>query len=421
MKTHSKLLSLIIFTFVLFSVFGGAQFSPVANAAASPVFKAYEAEKATLSSKTMISKKASGYTGSGYVVFPAKKAGSSLTLKPVLSASATLQIEFRFANASKGSSVLSCFLNGKSSKLSFFRTFGASKCGTGWKTLVIKKAFKKGTNVLTLKRTTADTDAVSLDRIRLLGKVGPSATPTLSPLKAMFNGKKVLCMGDSITAFCGYPETMSDLTGATVYNAGAGGTRINGGDLSFYQLVTAITSANWSVTDPLATSSSANTKENYATLKTVNFTTLDYLVVAYGTNDFVLKDPIGTDTDLAPTQATFKGGYNKSLELLKAAYPNLKILLVTPMFRTTKVGNVIKTSDEYDWGTGHYLIEFVDAVIQVGAKNSVPVLDNYRNSGINEDTIASMTNDGTHPNYLGAEYIAKKVAYTLLAEYKTAG
>ncbi len=417
MKTHSKLLSIIIFTFVLFSTFGGAQFASVANAAATPVFKTYEAEKATLSSKAMISKKSSGYTGSGYVVFPAKKAGAYLTVKPVLPSAATLQIEFRFANSSKGSSVLSCVLNGKSSKLSFSRTLGASK----WKNLILKMTFKKGTNVLTLKRTSSDTDAVSIDRIRLLGKVGPSATPTLSPLKTMFKGKKVLCMGDSITAFCGYPETMSDLTGATVYNAGAGGTRINGGDLSFYQLVTAITSANWSVTDPLAASSSANTKENYATLKTVNFSTLDYLVVAYGTNDFVLKDPIGTDSDLAPSQATFKGGYNKSLDLLNIIYPNIKILLVTPMFRTTKVANVIRTSDEYDWGTGHFLIEYVDAVIQVGAKKSVPVLDNYRSSGINKDTIASMTNDGTHPNYLGAEYIAKKVAYTLLAEYKTAG
>ncbi|MEI6602496.1 MAG: GDSL-type esterase/lipase family protein [Clostridia bacterium] len=408
-----KISIVLVYCMVLFvfsSVSNGYPFGIKANASAT-VQSTFEAEKAKLSSKSLISKKASGYSGTGFVLFPAKKAGATLTIKPVTKASESLQIEIKFANGNKNSSALVLVLNGKGTPVYFAKTFGASK----WKMLIVTKTFKKGTNTLTLKRAKADADSVSIDRIRLLKKI----IPTPNPIKVKFKGKKVVCMGDSITAFCGYPEELEADLGTTVYNTGVGGAKTvaGSGDIdqfSLYQLSLAITTGDWTTQDAaVARIGNGNTSTNYATLKSIDFTTIDYIIMAYGTNDFAMGIPIGTDTDFAPAQNTFKGAINQSLALLKAKYPNIKIMLVTPIFRHSAKGD----SDSYDWGTGHYLIEFVDATIQVGALNSVPVLDNYRNSKINKDTYTKYLNDGTHPNYLGAEYIASKVANYMFTQF----
>ena len=376
-----------------------------------------EAEKATLSDKSLISKKYSGYTGTGFVLFPAKKTGASLNINPVLKVSGNMQIVIRFANGSKGTRALTLVVNGKTSTLNFPKTFGNSK----WMTFTTTKAFKKGTNSVYLKRTSYDSDSVSIDNISVVQKVIPPPTPkpTLSPLKLKFKGKKVLCLGDSITSFCGYPEDLESRLGTTVYNGGISGSKTigNGGDidkLSLYEISLAISTGDWTAQDlAVEKLNFGNTSINYATLKSIDFSKIDYIVLAYGTNDFALANPIGTDTDLAPTQQTYKGAINKSLELLKNAYPNIKILLVTPIFRMSGT----KDSDTYDWGTGHFLIEFVDATIAVGALNNVPVVDNYRNSPINKKTASKYLNDGTHPNYLGAEYIASKVANAMFSVF----
>ncbi|MEI6132375.1 MAG: GDSL-type esterase/lipase family protein [Bacillota bacterium] len=417
-KKSIPLVFLIVFCLLFVMLFGAFIQSPfdISAQAASKLISSFEAEKAILSSKSIISKKASGYTGTGFVAFPAKKVGTFLTIKPILKIAESLQIDIRYSNPCKGSSLLVLSVNGKTSKLYFGKTFGASK----WKLLTLTRALKKGTNTISLKQTIADLDSVNIDNIKISRKIIPSPTPkpTLSPLKLKFKGKKVLCMGDSITAFCGYPETLSDLLGTTVYNGGVSGTRtINGGNvdkLSLYEYSVAITSGNWTAQDAaVAALNDGNTSTNYATLKSVDFTKLDYLVISYGTNDFALSNQIGNDSDLAPTQKTFKGALNKAIELFKASFPNLKILLVSPIFRVSTNGN----SDTYDWGTGHFLIEFVDATIQIGTKNGVPVLDNYRNSKINKNTASQYLNDGTHPNYLGAEYIASKVANKLFSSF----
>ena len=94
----------------------------------------------------------------------------------------------------------------------------------------------------------------------------------------------------------------------------------------------------------------------------------DYVVVLAGHND---SNPdlhggtaisIGQDTDTVNT--TFKGALNILIDALLTAYPTAGILFLTPFQRRG-------TEEPY-----------VDAMIEMCAKYSVPVFDNFRESGI---------------------------------------
>ncbi len=127
---------------------------------------------------------------------------------------------------------------------------------------------------------------------------------------------------------------------------------------------------------------------------------VDAVVVFGGTNDFGHGDSkMGTidSTDIY----TFCGGLNTLITDLKAAYPNSKIIFMTPLRRKTE--NI----PNHD---GKILADYVDAIIEITKKHNIPVIDLFRSDIIDpEDT--DVIPDGLHPNDKGhiimADYIAK--------------
>ena len=95
----------------------------------------------------------------------------------------------------------------------------------------------------------------------------------------------------------------------------------------------------------------------------------DYVVVLGGANDKRVHVPIGGNDSRDPT--TFKGALNQLILGLTAKYPKAKILFMTNYNRWPDK-NKIGLSD----------IDYVEAMIKVCAKWSVPCFDNYHCCGI---------------------------------------
>ena len=240
-------------------------------------------------------------------------------------------------------------------------------------------------------------------------------------------GKNIICLGDSITENGDYPVRLATLTGATVTNCGFGGSRLafSTGDyayLSFHKLADYISSGNYSdLTAACARLAGSPTFDDNiaiaARLAAVDWATVDYIVAAYGTNDYGSPDvTLGTNTDT--TGATFKGAINYAVNKICTAYPNIKILFVSPIWRSRYNSGDGNDSDVYANSRGNYLLDFVDAMKEMAALNKMPCVDMYRNSGINKYNGATLLVDGLHPvSGVGYQRIAEKIAAGLVANW----
>jgi lysophospholipase L1-like esterase len=125
----------------------------------------------------------------------------------------------------------------------------------------------------------------------------------------------------------------------------------------------------------------------------------DFITVAMGTNDTEGLVPLGTSTDTAIT--TFYGALNTLVPGLINKYPGKKIGFLTPLPR---IGSYTQEDAK------------ANAIKEVCAKYSIPVLDLTHNSRINPNVpIINSTyysssgypaGDGLHPNYQGHLVIA---------------
>lgn len=130
-----------------------------------------------------------------------------------------------------------------------------------------------------------------------------------------------------------------------------------------------------------------------------DYTVYDLCTIACGTNDFKLNVPLGQlgiigDTTFDDT--TFYGAYRKAVEYILTNSPTIRLVLMTPLQRD---------NDGYDVNhvntAGHKLIDYVNAVKDVGDMYGLPVCDMYGNSGFTKKTLATYTLDGLHPNTTG--------------------
>ena len=244
-------------------------------------------------------------------------------------------------------------------------------------------------------------------------------------------GKKIVNLGDSI--FANGVTTGNDIStflkdelGATVINCAFGGCRMGVHTasqfdaFSMYKLADAIASGTW--TDQESALSGQDIPSYFATtltaLKAIDFTEVDVITIAYGTNDFAGGLGIGGSSNYYTDYAL---GY--SIEKILTAYPNLRIFVCLPMYRvwldeSYEFDEDSNTKEVTAWvGSGgtHKLTDFVEAERDVCKGLQIPVLDTYYDLGINKWnwTTYFPATDGTHQNETGrkliAEYIAPKL------------
>ncbi len=266
-------------------------------------------------------------------------------------------------------------------------------------------------NVFTINGVSPDTD-------------GNVALP--EPPVSRLAGRTLVCFGDSITGMFSpptdYPSAIARLTGMTVYNLGMEGCRMSQHPdqyydaWSMYRLADAIASGDYSLQEASIGHTGSYAASRVNTLKSIDWSKVDYVTIFYGTNDIQGYADLDNVSNLHDT-TTYLGAARYSLEKLWQAYPHLKVLLLTPMYRYWD--DTQTDSDEKTFSGGRHFYEFGDELLQVAGTYKIPAVDLYRTLGINKfnRTHYFPANDGTHPNEAGRELLGNKIAAKLLSEY----
>lgn len=213
-----------------------------------------------------------------------------------------------------------------------------------------------------------------------------------------FSGKKIACLGDSITAAANlekeegylsyaYPSVLKEILGAEeVYNLGIGGSSIG---------------RYWS--DAFV--------ERYTQIPEDT----DIIIVMGGTNDgFCLSEnEFGSLAERKPW--TFCGDLDELMRGLKEHYPNADIFFVTPL------PNILH---DYLMRERTYLLpqkNLSEVILTLSAAYDYPVIDLYNSNILDShdaDIVADYMPDGVHANREGYRILAEHIAAELVRYYE---
>lgn len=229
----------------------------------------------------------------------------------------------------------------------------------------------------------------------------------------------VVHMGDSIIMGYGrqvkVPEVVEKtLQANSVINAGFGGTMANlhpnaeFAKISFVNLADSIASGNFSLQENmnlpgLNSSQRSAYMETAYRLRDVDWYETDALILSYGVNDWTDGTPIGTVN--TKDKETYLGALKYGIDVIKAKYPHLQILLTQPIYWSDpSTGETIHTRTN---SKGNKLTEFINALPQLG----YPIAQTYDELGINDNNKSQYfdDNDGVHPNDNGNILLGTKI------------
>ena len=153
--------------------------------------------------------------------------------------------------------------------------------------------------------------------------------------------------------------------------------------------------------------SGAKIKDLVNPISQTNFAPYDLAYIAIGTNDLQAgsTEPIGTLGQIGDTTfntTTFYGAYRACIERILTSNPNIRLVLMTPLQRK----DLYNIDVNYVNDLGLKLIDYADMIIKLGEMYSLPVIDLYRKSGVNNLNLNGYTFDGLHPNIAGYDFIS---------------
>ena len=210
--------------------------------------------------------------------------------------------------------------------------------------------------------------------------------------------KKILMIGDSITAGSGTTKTYWSILDETLQPESMTGMGVAGSCVS-------ATSDYGTSNSPLI--------NRYTSIPES-----DIITIYMGTNDYGHETPMGTIDDAE--DISFYGALNVIISGIRQAQPDAQLVWITPTHRygfgTSKMLGTKFTYDYLPNGRGYSLEDYVDAIKDVCAKYSVPVIDLFNLSGMDPSLSEVRTQympDGLHPNAAGHEKIAAIIASSL--------
>lgn len=222
---------------------------------------------------------------------------------------------------------------------------------------------------------------------------------------------------------------LSELLGVEVFNGAMGGTCLSRVDfdrrlgytkdsLSLVGLSKAI------VTDDFGSQQATRIRQSATEyfpevidgLESIDFSSVEVLVIQYGLNDYHAQSPIDNDED-PYDEYTFGGALRRALSLLQEAYPNMRIVLLTPTYSWYTAEDL--TCEEKDLGYG-ILEDYVNAELEIAEELNVEIMDLYHDFYPHEQWSdwSRYTWDGMHPNEEGRRLLAETVAEYLLNGFK---
>ena len=143
-------------------------------------------------------------------------------------------------------------------------------------------------------------------------------------------------------------------------------------------------------------------------MENIDFGQVKILLIGHGLNDYHGGAPLD-NPDNPYDEYSFAGALRSSITALKKAYPDMRIILVTPTYSWYLVQG--QTCEELDAGYG-VLEVFVEKEKEVAAELGVEVIDLYHDFYPHEtwEDLYVYTDDGLHPNEAGRQKIAEKLA-----------
>lgn len=239
---------------------------------------------------------------------------------------------------------------------------------------------------------------------------------------------KVVTFGDSVFGEVrdntAVPCLLQEYLGETVYNGAMGGTcaarteelkRMDypKGSLSLVGLAKALYAGDFGVqkSGVFRESMMEYFPEVIDGLAALDFSETELVLIQHGLNDYHAGIPI-ENPDNPYDEYSFLGALRSSVELLKKANPNVRIVLVTPTY--TWYLSQGKTCEEVDFGGG-VLAEYVNAEMALAEEMGLEVIDLYHDYLPNEmfEDYALYSKDGVHPNEEGRRMMAWKIVEAL--------
>ena len=238
------------------------------------------------------------------------------------------------------------------------------------------------------------------------------------PSVSTLSGLNIVNFGDSIFGIernnMGISSYMQSYYGSTNYNVGFGNTGIaniasanNFNYFSMNNLVDAILSNDYTNQD------ANNNLQTYyadhlATLKSIDFSTIDYVTLGYGVNDWSRGVPIENYNLLDIN--TYKGAVRYSINKLRELNPNLKIVLIIPIYNSESNSDYLDaTNNGRSMG---YLTEYGTALKEIAIEYSdVFVYDAFNDVGFDGTNkyIFFNAGDRVHPLENGIKLYAYKL------------
>lgn len=256
----------------------------------------------------------------------------------------------------------------------------------------------KNGNVLQRPLNFAATDAQVQKAVNNLYNLGKLQKTELS---RKLKGKKIVFLGDSIHAYSQpdgvtIPYLIQYHTGAECYNFAQGGTTMatmgvaNYDPYSCVKMVDALIDGDF--TDQELYQEDRSFTKQVAAMKELDFSTVEYVVIEFGTNDCLKAVPLDNEEDIYDISTT-GGALRYAIKRLLTYNPKLTILVCN----VQAMSGYLDAEHQKPY-TSDPQTEIIESVLET---YNIPLIDVRRKLGLNEFTSSTLLADGLHRSHAG--------------------
>ena len=149
-------------------------------------------------------------------------------------------------------------------------------------------------------------------------------------------------------------------------------------------------------------------------MDTVDFSDVDIMVVSYGIQDYLQDREIESTNNELLDPTIFCDALRQGVRWLRAAYPNMQIIVMSPTFCYYEKDGSYEPGDVYKNDQDGTIASYMIAEKNACAAENVTFLDNYWGVDINADNADTyFTESKEYPNEAGRKLIADKVVDTI--------
>lgn len=226
----------------------------------------------------------------------------------------------------------------------------------------------------------------------------------------------------------GVVNMIAKATGAKTYNCSVAGSYLAAKSPSvkesafgldvynFYWLTLYLTMGSLDYFDWLETIPNASilpeTKELRETLETIDMSTVDTIAIMYDGSDY-LEGSLMNNPEREDDVMSFTGNLLAGLRVLRAAYPKIRIIVLSPTyaFGVDENGNYV-SSDQKIYEGGATLSSYVISECETAISEYVSFIDNIYGT-FDEDEAPEYLKDNLHLNQKGRELLVKRFVSAL--------